>query len=211
MYPHTVVNIGLQILFVVLISRDYNVNEKFTNNLIQNWFQLNHNSPLLHFGFYAFNFMLSVPCLQDCRSPDFPYRDYRGHLCLEWEVANSAGPSSFCYRWSSPRPCKASYTWHTTCWSRTWRNYSSNIWDGSYFYNSLHQFIQIWKVTVFPEVLKFKLSQVYPMYKAFIEPDLQTAQIKISNKFNPFTGFQSPTYILKVRTKIAYLKEMIKG
>ncbi|RWW25775.1 hypothetical protein GW17_00009865, partial [Ensete ventricosum] len=38
---------------------------------------------------------------------------------------------------------------------------------------------------------------VYPMYKAFIEPDLQTAHIKISNKFNPFTGFQNPTYILK--------------
>lgn len=36
------------------------------------------------------------------------------------------------------------------------------------------------------------------MYKAFIEPDLQTAHIKIINKFNPFTGFQSPTYILKV-------------
>lgn len=36
------------------------------------------------------------------------------------------------------------------------------------------------------------------MYKAFIEPDLQTAHIKITNKFNPFTGFQTPTYILKV-------------
>ena len=36
------------------------------------------------------------------------------------------------------------------------------------------------------------------MYKAFIEPDLETAHIKIINKFNPFTGFQSPTYILKV-------------
>lgn len=36
------------------------------------------------------------------------------------------------------------------------------------------------------------------MYKAFIEPDLRTAHIKIINKFNPFTGFQSPTYILKV-------------
>lgn len=35
------------------------------------------------------------------------------------------------------------------------------------------------------------------MYKAFIEPDLKTAHIKIINKFNPFTGFQSPTYILK--------------
>jgi hypothetical protein len=36
------------------------------------------------------------------------------------------------------------------------------------------------------------------MYKAFIEPDLKTAHIKIINKFNPFTGFQNPTYILKV-------------
>ncbi|MED6187768.1 Inorganic pyrophosphatase ttm1 [Stylosanthes scabra] len=35
------------------------------------------------------------------------------------------------------------------------------------------------------------------MYKAFIEPDLQTAHIKIINKFNPFSGFQNPTYILK--------------
>ena len=40
------------------------------------------------------------------------------------------------------------------------------------------------------------------MYKAFIEPDLQTAHIKIINKFNPFTGFQSPTYILKVNLHI---------
>ena len=36
------------------------------------------------------------------------------------------------------------------------------------------------------------------MYKAFIEPDLQTAHLKIINKFNPFSGFQNPTYILKV-------------
>ncbi|GJW39672.1 uridine-cytidine kinase C-like protein [Tanacetum coccineum] len=38
---------------------------------------------------------------------------------------------------------------------------------------------------------------VYPMYKAFIEPDLKTAHIRIMNKFNPVTGFQSPTYIFK--------------
>lgn len=36
------------------------------------------------------------------------------------------------------------------------------------------------------------------MYKAFIEPDLQTAHLKIINKFNPFSGFQNPSYILKV-------------
>lgn len=46
--------------------------------------------------------------------------------------------------------------------------------------------------------LNILFSQVYPMYKAFIEPDLQTAHIKIINKFNPFSGFQNPTYILKV-------------
>lgn len=42
-------------------------------------------------------------------------------------------------------------------------------------------------------------QQVYPMYKAFIEPDLKTAHIKIINKFNPFAGFQNPTYVLKVQ------------
>ncbi|XP_050237263.1 inorganic pyrophosphatase TTM1-like isoform X2 [Mercurialis annua] len=49
-----------------------------------------------------------------------------------------------------------------------------------------------------PEEIIHQISEtVYPMYKAFIEPDLRTAHIKISNKFNPFSGFQSPTYILK--------------
>ncbi|XP_024169739.1 inorganic pyrophosphatase TTM1 isoform X2 [Rosa chinensis] len=49
-----------------------------------------------------------------------------------------------------------------------------------------------------PEEIIHQISEtVYPMYKAFIEPDLQTAHIKITNKFNPFTGFQNPTYILK--------------
>ncbi len=37
------------------------------------------------------------------------------------------------------------------------------------------------------------------MYKAFIEPNLQTAQLKIHNAFNPFSGFLSPTYILKCK------------
>ncbi|CAL5442096.1 unnamed protein product [Camellia sinensis] len=49
-----------------------------------------------------------------------------------------------------------------------------------------------------PEEIIQQISEtVYPMYKAFIEPDLQTAHIKIVNKFNPFSGFQNPTYILK--------------
>lgn len=38
---------------------------------------------------------------------------------------------------------------------------------------------------------------VYPMYKAFIEPDLKAAHLRIYNRFNPFSGFMSPTYILK--------------
>ncbi|KAK1315562.1 hypothetical protein QJS10_CPA05g01970 [Acorus calamus] len=49
-----------------------------------------------------------------------------------------------------------------------------------------------------PEEIIYQISEtVYPMYKAFIEPDLQTAHIKIINKFNPFSGFQNRTYILK--------------
>nr|CAB3447672.1 unnamed protein product [Digitaria exilis] len=49
-----------------------------------------------------------------------------------------------------------------------------------------------------PEEIIHQISEtVYPMYKAFIEPDLETAHIKIINKFNPFTGFQNPMYILK--------------
>ncbi|XP_050224273.1 inorganic pyrophosphatase TTM2 [Mercurialis annua] len=54
-----------------------------------------------------------------------------------------------------------------------------------------------------PEEIIQQISEtVYPMYKAFIEPDLQTAHIKIINKFNPFSGFQSPTYILKSAKKV---------
>ncbi|CAL5350022.1 unnamed protein product [Camellia sinensis] len=54
-----------------------------------------------------------------------------------------------------------------------------------------------------PEEIIHQISEtVYPMYKAFIEPDLKTAHIKIINKFNPFTGFQSPTYILKSSKKM---------
>ncbi|KAG6712715.1 hypothetical protein I3843_05G108500 [Carya illinoinensis] len=54
-----------------------------------------------------------------------------------------------------------------------------------------------------PEDIIQQISEtVYPMYKAFIEPDLQTAHIKIINKFNPFNGFQSPTYILKSARKV---------
>ncbi|CAH9112221.1 unnamed protein product, partial [Cuscuta epithymum] len=49
-----------------------------------------------------------------------------------------------------------------------------------------------------PEEIIHQISEtVYPMYKAFIEPDLKTAHIKITNKFNPFAGFQNPTYVLK--------------
>lgn len=55
-----------------------------------------------------------------------------------------------------------------------------------------------------PEEIIHQISEtVYPMYKAFIEPDLQTAHIKIINKFNPFTGFQNPTYILKSARKVS--------
>ncbi|XP_076900120.1 inorganic pyrophosphatase TTM1-like [Bidens hawaiensis] len=54
-----------------------------------------------------------------------------------------------------------------------------------------------------PEEIIHQISEtVYPMYKAFIEPDLQTAHIKIINKFNPFSGFQNPSYILKSKKTV---------
>ena len=48
---------------------------------------------------------------------------------------------------------------------------------------------------------------VYPMYKAYIEPDLKTAHLKIYNTFNPFSGFMDPTYILKSAKRVS--KEVI--
>ncbi|XP_056684907.1 inorganic pyrophosphatase TTM1-like isoform X2 [Spinacia oleracea] len=49
-----------------------------------------------------------------------------------------------------------------------------------------------------PEEIIQQISEtVYPMCKAFIELDLETAHINIVNKFNPFTGFENATFILK--------------
>lgn len=58
---------------------------------------------------------------------------------------------------------------------------------------------------------------VFPMYKAFIEPDLNTAEIKVTNNFNPFAGFKEPIQILKTddscSVDMAYdvLKELYPG
>lgn len=47
------------------------------------------------------------------------------------------------------------------------------------------------------EIIQQVSDTVHPMYKAFIEPDLKAAHLRIQNPFNPFSGFMSPTYILK--------------
>jgi uridine kinase len=48
------------------------------------------------------------------------------------------------------------------------------------------------------EIIQQISETVYPMYKAYIEPDLQTAQLRIRNEWNPFTGLvQQPTYTIK--------------
>ncbi|KAE8707326.1 putative peroxidase [Hibiscus syriacus] len=61
-----------------------------------------------------------------------------------------------------------------------------------------------------PEEIIHQISEtVYPMYKAFIEPDLQTAHIKIINKFNPFTGFQSPTYFKGWKSTVDQIKSVV--
>lgn len=47
------------------------------------------------------------------------------------------------------------------------------------------------------EIIQQITDTVYPMYKAFIEPDLRSAQLRIYNAFNPFSGFMNAFYILK--------------
>ena len=42
-----------------------------------------------------------------------------------------------------------------------------------------------------PEGIVQQITEtVYPMYKAFIEPDLRSAHLRVVNSFNPFAGFQ---------------------
>ena len=41
------------------------------------------------------------------------------------------------------------------------------------------------------------------MYKAFIEPDLKKAHLRIYNTFNPFSGFMNATYILKSSKQVS--------
>ena len=53
------------------------------------------------------------------------------------------------------------------------------------------------------EIIQQVSDTVYPMYKAFIEPDLKAAHFRIHNPFNPFSGFMSPTYILKSARPVA--------
>ncbi|KAJ6356989.1 hypothetical protein OIU78_004980 [Salix suchowensis] len=51
-------------------------------------------------------------------------------------------------------------------------------------------------------LLDLRISEtVYPMYKAFIEPDLQTAHIKIINKFNPLLWIPKSNLYIKVSKK----------
>ncbi|KAL4451982.1 hypothetical protein ABPG75_007644 [Micractinium tetrahymenae] len=53
------------------------------------------------------------------------------------------------------------------------------------------------------EIIQQISDTVYPMYKAFIEPDLKAAHLRIYNTFNPFSGFMSPTYILKSARRVS--------
>ncbi|PSC70801.1 DNA topoisomerase I [Micractinium conductrix] len=53
------------------------------------------------------------------------------------------------------------------------------------------------------EIIQQISDTVYPMYKAFIEPDLKAAHLRIYNTFNPFSGFMSPTYILKSASPVS--------
>ncbi|CAI5984727.1 unnamed protein product [Closterium sp. NIES-64] len=63
-----------------------------------------------------------------------------------------------------------------------------------------------------PESIIQQISEtVYPMYKAFIEPELKTAHIRMVNNFNPFSGFQDATYLLKSRAEGEGWEERVRA
>jgi uridine kinase len=53
------------------------------------------------------------------------------------------------------------------------------------------------------DVIQQVSDTVYPMYKAFIERDLEKAEIKVVNNFNPFAGFKEPVQILKTSDPVS--------
>lgn len=63
------------------------------------------------------------------------------------------------------------------------------------------------------EVIQQITETVYPMYKAFIEPDLEKAHIRIVNSFNPFSGLLNPIYTLKSATAVPRekIEEVVKA
>lgn len=63
------------------------------------------------------------------------------------------------------------------------------------------------------EIIQQISDTVYPMYKAFIEPDLKKAQLRIYNTFNPFSGFMNATYILKSAQRVTFdsIRDVLPG
>jgi uridine kinase len=53
------------------------------------------------------------------------------------------------------------------------------------------------------EVMQQITDTVFPMYKAFIEPDLKYADVKIVNTFNPLSGLLNPMYTLKSHRQLS--------
>lgn len=54
-----------------------------------------------------------------------------------------------------------------------------------------------------PEDIIHQISEtVYPMYKAFIEPDLRSAHLRVVNSFNPFAGFQVRNHVQSEDTRM---------
>lgn len=63
------------------------------------------------------------------------------------------------------------------------------------------------------EIIEQISATVYPMYKTFIEPDLKTADLRIFNSFNPFSGLMNATYILKSAHSVSHhqIKALLKA
>jgi len=61
------------------------------------------------------------------------------------------------------------------------------------------------------EALQQVTETVFPMYKAYIEPDLKYAEIRILNTFNPLSGLLNPVYTLKAEVDRNTIQQLIES
>jgi hypothetical protein len=62
----------------------------------------------------------------------------------------------------------------------------------------------------FQDVLLSVTNVMFPMYKAFIEPDIQAAKIRIHSSYNPMISMVDPVYSCKVNLSFVPLVDALE-